>query len=209
MKVQFSIWENHFKSGKIYGSKITEREKIRTENCSREVKFIGLLPFYSFHIPVTPLPAHPQMITLLLILWRKQKQWERIFIGCHDHNYQATRLSANHSVFTRVIIEKLSGFLSKTNDSTAAVDPISAIIQRQLFSNCPLCLLNHQFLTFHFNISFPSQTNVLICTRNSRRKERLKEGRKGRRGRKNKKERIKKKSFKFHMCYHHAFLFSL
>lgn len=193
MKVQFSIWENHFKSGKIYGSKITEREKIRTENCSREVKFIGLLPFYSFHIPVTPLPAHPQMITLLLILWRKQKQWERIFIGCHDHNYQATRLSANHSVFTRVIIEKLSGFLSKTNDSTAAVDPISAIIQRQLFSNCPLCLLNHQFLTFHFNISFPSQTNVLICTRNSRRKERLKEGRKGRRGKEKQERKNKEK----------------
>ena len=179
MKVQFSIWENHFKSGKIYGSKITEREKIGTENCSRAVKFIGLLPFYSFHIPITPLPAHPQMITLLLILWGKQKQWERIFIGCHDHNYQATCFSASHSVFTRVIIEKLSAFLSKTNDSTAAVDPISAIIQRQLFSNCPLCLLNHQFLTFHFNISFPSQTNVLICTRNSGRKERLKEGRKG------------------------------
>ena len=142
-------------------------------------KVYGLLPFYSFHIPITPLPAHPQMITLLLILWGKQKQWERIFIGCHDHNYQATCLSASHSVFTRVIIEKLSAFLSKTNDSTAAVDPISAIIQRQLFSNCPLCLLNHQFLTFHFNISFPSQTNVLICTRNSERKERLKEGRKG------------------------------
>lgn len=202
------IQKNYIYITYIYSSKITECEKIGTKNVLSEAKFIWLLPFYSFHI-YSHLSAHSQMKTLFLIFMEKNRS-NRL----ESLQDAMTGEFINHHIFlqiilsfTRVIIEKLSGFLSKTNASTGALDHISPSLKDNYLSNCPLWSPESSVLTFHFNISSHHKQMCWPAYGIQEVKERWEKG--GREeGKKETKKRIKKKSSRFpYKRVMHFFLF--